>query len=112
MLTRGVGFGVSSLHVLAWALTPVGRGQDVSTALERYEPNPWARAGIAFASGDPVAAADILGEMGAVSSEAYCRLAAARAGNLDQLEPALVFYRSVGAARYIRECELLLPASA
>jgi class 3 adenylate cyclase/tetratricopeptide (TPR) repeat protein len=112
MLTGGVGFGVSSLHVLAWALTPVGRGQDVSTALERYEPNPWARAGIAFASGDPVAAADILGEMGAVSSEAYCRLAAARAGDLDQLDPALAFYRSVGAARYIRDCELLLPASA
>jgi hypothetical protein len=29
-----------------------------------------------------------------------------------QLEPALAFYRSVGASSYIRRAEMLLPASA
>jgi class 3 adenylate cyclase len=112
MLTGAIGFGISGVHVLPWALTPAGRGEEVAFALEHYEPNPWARAGIAFGRGNPTGAADILGHMGAVSSEAFCRLAAARSGDLAQLEPALAFYRSVGATRYVRECELLLPASA
>jgi hypothetical protein len=30
----------------------------------------------------------------------------------EQLQQALAFYRSVGATRYVRECEALLPASA
>jgi hypothetical protein len=47
-----------------------------------------------------------------VASEAFCRLSAARDGDLAQLEPALAFYRSVSATRYVRECELLLPATA
>jgi hypothetical protein len=50
--------------------------------------------------------------MGAVASEAYCRLEAARAGDLTQLEPALAFYRSVKATRYLREGETLIAASA
>jgi hypothetical protein len=50
--------------------------------------------------------------MAAASSEAYCRLAAARAGDVTQLEPALRFYRSVGGTRYVRECESLVAASA
>ena len=54
----------------------------------------------------------MLGEIGALASEAYCRLSAARAGDLTQLEPALAFYRSVGATRYVREGESLLAASA
>jgi hypothetical protein len=29
-----------------------------------------------------------------------------------QLEPALAFYRNVGATRYVRQAEALLPASA
>ena len=73
---------------------------------------PWVRAGLAFARGDAAGAADLLGGIGARSSEAYCRLAAARAGDLSQLEPALAFYRSVGAARFVREGESLLAESA
>jgi hypothetical protein len=109
---RGLGFGLAFVHVLSWSLTPLGRGQELASALEQFGQNPWARAAGAFACGDPVGAADLLGEIGAVCSEAFCRLVAAREGDLAQLEPALAFYRSVGAMRYVRECELLLPATA
>ena len=52
--------------------------------------------------------------------EACCRLCAAeayvaqgrRAEADEQLRPALAFYRSVGATRYVREGEALLAASA
>jgi class 3 adenylate cyclase/tetratricopeptide (TPR) repeat protein len=111
-LGGGIGFGIASVQMLAWAMTPVGRGQELASALERYAPNPWARGAIAFANGDPVGAADSLGGIGAVASEAYCRLAAARAGDLRQLEPALAFHRSVRATGYVREGESLLAASA
>ena len=58
--------------------------------------------------------------MGAVSSEAFYRLRAAEAlvaeGRQaeadEQLRPALAFYGSVGATRYVREGEALLAASA
>jgi hypothetical protein len=57
--------------------------------------------------------------MGAVSEEAYARLAAARMlideGRRheadEQLGRALAFYRSVGAKRYVREGEALLAAA-
>jgi tetratricopeptide (TPR) repeat protein len=109
---RGLGFGLAFVHVLSWSLTPLGRGPELADVLEQFGENPWARAAGAFACGDPVGAADVLAGMGAVASEAFCRLAAARDGDLTQLEPALAFYRSVSASRYVRECELLLPASA
>jgi hypothetical protein len=55
-----------------------------------------------------------------MSVEAFYRLRAAeqlvvegrRAEADDQLGPALGFYRSVGATRYVREGEALLAASA
>jgi hypothetical protein len=59
-----------------------------------------------------VAAAEQCAAIGAVTQEAYSRLAAARAGDLAQLEPALEFYRSVGATWYLRQGESLIPASA
>jgi class 3 adenylate cyclase/tetratricopeptide (TPR) repeat protein len=109
---QGLGFGLADVHVLAWSLAPLGRGPELAEALEQFGQNPWALAGKAFARGDAVGAADILGDIGAVASEAFCRLAAARDGDLTQLGPALAFYRSVGATRYVRECELRLRASA
>ncbi len=107
-----IGFADTVLHMLSWTLTEAGRGEECASALERYANVPWARVGIAVGRGDPVQAADLCAEIGAVASEAYCRLSAARMGNSAQLERALAFYRSVGATRYVRECELLLPASA
>ncbi|HZO61799.1 MAG TPA: AAA family ATPase [Gaiellaceae bacterium] len=116
----GVGFGLAAVHVLAWSLVPLGRGPELAEALEQFDENPWARAGRAYALGDPAGAADLLGAMGAVASEAYCRLSAARrlveegrrAGADGQLHRALSFHRSVGASRYVREGESLLAASA
>jgi tetratricopeptide (TPR) repeat protein len=105
------GFGVSTVHMLAWTLAAYRRGPQVAEAAAPLVDIPWAQAAAAFGRGDPAAAAEILGRIGAVSSEAFCRLAAARAGDLDHLEPALAFYRSVGAERYVRECESLIAAS-
>jgi class 3 adenylate cyclase/tetratricopeptide (TPR) repeat protein len=108
-----LGFADTFLYILAWAMTELGRGEECAAALERYPgTNPWVRVGIAFGRGDPIEAAELCAAMGAASSEAFCRLSAARAGELPQLEPALAFYRSVAAARYVREGESLLAASA
>lgn len=115
-----LGFSVVWVHVLSWTGAAIGRGPELAEALLPYADVPWARAGIAFAEGRPAEAADVCAEMGAVTDEAYARLAAARAfaaeGNRvqadAQLRPALAFYRSVGATRYVREAESLLAASA
>jgi hypothetical protein len=108
----GLGFATSTLHILSWSVAAIGRGPELADAVTWFGDNPWARAAAAFALGDPVAAAETLRGIGAVSSEAFCRLEAARAGHLAQLEPALAFYRSVGAERYVRECESLLATPA
>ncbi len=107
-----IGFADAYLHILSWTLTAAGRGEESALHLERFTRFPWARIGVAFALGDPRGAAEICVEIGALTSEAYCRLAAARAGDLTQLEPALALYRSVGATRYMREGESLLAATA
>jgi class 3 adenylate cyclase/tetratricopeptide (TPR) repeat protein len=114
-----IGFGAVAVHVLAWTLTPAGRGAELANALDAL-PDVWARAGAAYGRGDPAAAADICAEVGAVTQEAYARLAAARllveegrrAEADEQLHRALGFYGSVGATRYVREGESLLAASA
>jgi tetratricopeptide (TPR) repeat protein len=109
---RWAGFETTTHHVLSWALTALGAADEAAAVLGAAVDIPWTRAGVAFARGNPLAAAEILGRIGAVTSEAYCRLAAARAGDFSQLEPALAFYRSVGATRFVREGESLLAASA
>jgi hypothetical protein len=73
-----------------------------------------------IAEGDYARAADVYAEMGALPNEAYTRLRAAeelvaegrQAEADEQLRSALAFYRSVGATRYIREGEALLPLTA
>jgi tetratricopeptide (TPR) repeat protein len=98
-------------HMLARAFAELGRGNELASELTHLD-SPWAKAGAAFVAGDPITAAEICAGMGAIADEAYDRLAAARAGDLSQLERALAFYRSVGAARYVREAEALLAATA
>jgi class 3 adenylate cyclase/tetratricopeptide (TPR) repeat protein len=105
-------FKEAGAHVLAWTLTVLGRNDEAVAVLERAPETPWIEAGIAFARGEPAAAAEILTEIGALASAAYCRLSAARRGDLAQLEPALAFYRSVGATWFVEEGESLLAASA
>jgi class 3 adenylate cyclase/tetratricopeptide (TPR) repeat protein len=69
---------------------------------------------------DYAGAADALAAIGVRPYEAFARLRAAeqlvvqgrRAEADEQLEQSLAFWRSVGASRYVRECESLLAASA
>jgi len=63
----------------------------------------------AIAGGDFHAAAEALEKIGDRAHEAYCRL---RSGTDADVRRALEFYRSVGAARYMREGEALLARSA
>jgi class 3 adenylate cyclase len=117
---QALGFSISWLHVLSWSLARLGHGQELAAAAARFSDSPWAEAGIAFALGDSARAADICAEMGAVTEEAFARLAAARqlaeqgrrAEADEHLGRALAFYRSVGAKRYVQEGEALLAASA
>jgi tetratricopeptide (TPR) repeat protein len=117
---RGLGFAIAAVNVLGWTARATGRGPELADALQRFAANPWARAAISYGRGDPVESAEILAGFGAVTSEAYCRLAAARmlvdegrrAEADAQLQRALAFYRSVGARRYVREGESLLAVSA
>jgi class 3 adenylate cyclase len=114
-----IGFAGTSMHMLSWTLAALGREQDLAAAQGELSV-PWAQAASAFAAGDPVEAAQICSAIGAQTEEAYARLSAARmllgqgrrAEADAQLRPALEFYRSVGAAHYIRQGESLMAASA
>ena len=72
-----------------------------------------------FVRGEYADAAEVFAHMGTRPYEALARLRAAetlvaegrRAGADEHLAKALAFFRSVGATRYIREAEALLPAS-
>ena len=94
---------------LAWTLHDLGRGDEFDRWAEDLTTPSWRKAGAAIATGDPVTAAAVLGEMGDVADEAYARL---RSGLDAEVRRALEFYRSVGAMRYVREGESLLAASA
>ena len=112
---------VVEIHHLAWAARKVGSEEELLSVIGR-EPfrSPWAQVAEAVAGGDFRGAAEVLASMGAVSSEAFYRLRSAEAlvaeGRQaeadEQLRPALAFYGSVGATRYVREGEALLAASA
>ena len=118
---RQLGWAVVWLNQLAWVAWRLGRGDELLDAVrnEALE-SPWLVAARAIAAGDFVRAADIYAEMGTTALEAFNRLCAAeqlvgegrRAEADEQLRPALAFYRSVGASRYVREGEALLAASA
>jgi class 3 adenylate cyclase/tetratricopeptide (TPR) repeat protein len=116
-----LGFAVIDLPSFAWVAATLGRESEFVEVVERESfKSPWLRAGLAVASRDFRSAAEILGEIGIVSHEAFFRLRAAeqlvdegrRAEADEQLRRALAFYRSVGATRYVREGEALLAASA
>jgi hypothetical protein len=98
---------------LGWIVHELDRAD-----LMRTEPRGgvWADAGALIARGAIAAAADLLGEKGLHTEEAYARLRVAEtltgAERAAQLEPALAFYRAVGAGSYVRRAEALLAASA
>jgi tetratricopeptide (TPR) repeat protein len=98
---------------LGWLVHDLGR-PDLMQIEKRQ--GVWIDAGELIASGQFAAAADLLGEKGLRTEEAYARLRAAEELNgfarAAQLERALAFYRSVGASSYVMRGEALLSASA
>src|SRR5262249_38763897 len=74
-----------------------------------WTPSRWVDASRAVLLHEPARAAEILAEMEAAPEEAFTRM---RSGEPAQVDRALAFYRSVGAARYVRECEHALAATA
>nr|MBA2314420.1 hypothetical protein [Chloroflexota bacterium] len=98
----------------------IGIAGEVRAALEGARDSTFVKVARRIATGDLVAAADELEELGNLPDAADVRLLAARrlvsAGRRaeadEQLQRALAFYRSVGATRYIREAESLLAATA
>jgi class 3 adenylate cyclase/tetratricopeptide (TPR) repeat protein len=116
------GFGYFTWIVwLAWLARDLGRAESFRDPAG-HEPRqtPWIEAGHAIVEGDFARAADVLERMGVAPDEAYARLRAAEqlaaegksAEAAEQRDRALTFYRSVGATRYVRRAEKLLPASA
>src|SRR5207248_3563428 len=71
-------FAVTWIHVLAWTLAEGSRGTELVNALSPLRQQAWVRAAIAFAQSDPLSAAEICADVGAVTQEAYARLTAAR----------------------------------
>ncbi len=116
--TGGIGQAVDSLHLLAWTLRGLGRDEQLIDVLPTSDV-PWVEAARAFAMGDLGGAADTCAGMGALSEEARDRLWLAETlvekkvdvAAAEQLHPALAFYRSVGATRYIRQAESLRPST-
>ena len=106
-------------HMMAWTFAAIGRAQEMIDALSGVE-SGWAEAARCYASGDLRRAADVCGDMDAVTDEAHDRqqlaealIAQGRRAEADvELHRALSFYRSVGATRYVRRCESMLTASA
>jgi class 3 adenylate cyclase len=99
----------SGLCELSWLALDLGSGDRFLEALADAPPTLWVDAAGAIARVEPVRAAEILDRIGANPEAAYARL---RSGEPAEVERALAFYRSVGAARYIHECEQRLAATA
>jgi class 3 adenylate cyclase/tetratricopeptide (TPR) repeat protein len=101
-------------------LVAVGGRERVLELLHSMPPSPWKGAGLAAAEGDYAKGAAVFGERGAVESEMFLRLCAAkqlieegRRSEADvHLQKALAFYRSQRATRYVREAEALMRDSA
>ena len=105
---------------LATVMNALGRASELRAFLQDFpRPTRWHGAALAILDGDYARAADLLDELGIVSLGAQARLHAAtafaasgRQAEADaQLRPALEFFRSVGATRYVREAEALLAAA-
>jgi hypothetical protein len=105
---------------LATVTKALGRPTELRGFLEDFpRPTRWHGAALAILDGDYARAADLLDELGMVSLSAHARLNAAtafaasgRQAEADvQLRPALEFFRSVGATRYVRQAEAVLAAA-
>lgn len=99
----------TGLCELSWLALDAGFEKHFLEVLATAPVTPWIEAAGAIARGDALGAAEILDRIGARPEEAYARL---RSGEAAEIERALDFYRSVGAARYVHEAEDLLAKTA
>jgi class 3 adenylate cyclase/tetratricopeptide (TPR) repeat protein len=114
------GTGLPDAPFAAVALHRLGREREARLVLERAPKTRWREAAELELRSELVQAAHVYSEIGVLPEEARIRLMAAerlaadgrRAEAEEQLEMALGFYRSVGATRYIRQCEELRSALA
>ena len=121
-VSRGVEleWAAINLPTFASAARLLDLNNELIDALADHPQTPWTAAARAYAQRDFIAAAEVLHQTGSKPEEAEARLRAAeqlvglgRREEADaQLRPALDFYRSVGAVRYVRDCEALLTAPA
>jgi tetratricopeptide (TPR) repeat protein len=108
-------FGSQWIYPAAVAFDELGRLGELSEMLPAEAQSRWHEAFRLHAAGDLYDAAGELAAIGSRTDEARLRLLAAERGGpeaREQLERALVFYRTVGATLYVRRGERLLPASA
>src|SRR5581483_4112639 len=112
---------LSDLGVVLPSIFMRGREEDLLSVIrEAAISTLWLRAAEAFLARDFTGAAALYAEIGTAPDEAYARLQAAahlaahgqRREADEQLEAALIFYRSVGASRYIRGAQTVPAASA
>ena len=104
---------------LAFAVSQLGRDQDLLAPLMTAPPTPWVAAARAVATWEFEQAAALYAEIGSLPDEALARLCAARrlvaAGRRPkanaELERALAFHRRVRAERYVQEGKALLAAA-
>ena len=99
----------SGLCELAWLSTRLGVAETFLQVLADAPATPWVESARAITSGEPLRAAEILDRIRATPEAAFTRMSC---GVAREVEKALEFYRSVGATRYIHECEQLLAATA
>jgi tetratricopeptide (TPR) repeat protein len=103
---------------LIWVADRLGRRREVRELLAAPPPSRWNQAALAVVDGDFPRAADCYAEIGAHTFAACARLRAAirlfeeerRSAAETELRPALEFFRTVGATRYIAQAETLLAA--
>ena len=104
-----------------WAAADSGRRDELRRMLSPPDPGyPWSMVGWAILDERYLEAADRFSVMGDVPNEAFARLLAAeqlasigrRVEAEEQLQKAIAYFGSLGAARYIRRGEALLAASA
>jgi class 3 adenylate cyclase/tetratricopeptide (TPR) repeat protein len=105
---------------LAVVFDELGRSDELVAALAGGPETSWIAAARAFVLREFERAADILAEIGSRPAEAYARMRAGeallaegrRTEGSAELDRALAFYRSVGAAAYVRRGDAVLAASA
>jgi DNA-binding SARP family transcriptional activator len=103
----------------AWLLRDLNREREFLAALEFAPSTRWRHAARAIVRGDFTRAVNLVTRLRAPSIEAYTRLRAAEALEQaglhaqarDQLAPAVVFFRQVGATRFIAQAEQLLASA-